>query len=318
MILFMSYARDGRLDEAEKLYDDDMRTYWRNDSDIQDQQVVIELPYDQGSAGFGDVFQFIRYAKRLKAAGAYVIAQVTNDKLRPLLSLCPFIDQVVTKDEPLPPHSHFYRLSGRAMILLFKDEIDRPSPDIPYLHADKELAAYWRGRLTADTNFKVGIFWRRASVRDYFSRQLKPCTRSIRLKALAPLARIPGVSFYNLQNVMLPDESRKMFPNFYGFSEDELNEGGMFMGSAAIIKNMDLVITVDTSIAHLAGALGVPVWTMLPASSCYRWFRDRSDSPWYPTMRLFRQKDYSKWDDVIQQVRDELAQLVGQTQSAKK
>jgi len=315
MRLFMAYARVMRWQEAENVLKGSifsLDNYWRGDSDIRGKRILMPMLYSAGSSGFGDVFQFTRYAKRLKEAGAHVIVQISSNKLRPLLSLCPFIDEIVTEDEPTPSHDARYPLCATAMILCFKDEVYQPSRDVPYLQADKNLVAHWHYRLGHDHNFKVGIFWQRGRVRDYFSGTPAPCSRSMWLSSLAPLATIPDVSFYSLHKGH-SEEVKQLSDGFvvHEFASEEFDaEHGSFMDSAAIMKNMDLVITIDSSIAHLAGSLGVPVWTMIPTSSCYRWFTKRTDSPWYPTMRLFRQSKPGIWHDVVEQVKAALADTV--------
>jgi len=314
MRCFMAYARTMRWKEAEEVLKGSIFSldhYWRGYGDIGEKRILVPMHYKMGCSGFGDVFQFTRYAKRLKEAGAHVIVQISNNKLRPILSLCPFIDQIVTEDEETPLHDLRYPLCATAMILCFKDEVDQPSRDAPYLHADEKLVAHWHNKMAGDNKFKIGIFWQRGQTRDYFSGQLGPCSRGMKLAQLAPLATIPGISFYSLQKG-LSDEVTQLPAGFVvnQFNPDEFDAAhGSFMDSAAVIKQMDLVITIDSSIAHLAGALGVPVWTMLPTSSCYRWFVDRTDSPWYPTMRLFRQQRAGDWSTVIDEIRSALSQL---------
>jgi len=177
-------------------------------------------------------------------------------------------------------------------------DFNSSSFQIPYLHADPTLINHWENRLPSK-GYRIGIAWQGNAL---------PSGRSIPLTSLAPLSRIPGVQLISLQMNEgmeqldgLPDG---MIVSTLG---PEFNAGpDNFVDTAAVMKNLDLILTIDTSVAHLAGALGCPVWVMLKSDPDWRWLRDREDSPWYPTMRLFRQNANGDWDDVIGRVVDAL------------
>jgi hypothetical protein len=174
--------------------------------------------------------------------------------------------------------------------------------DGPYLDADPDLVETWRHRLGAYPGLKIGIAW-----------QGNPkfrldWVRSIPLAQFAPLADVPGVHLLSLQKgagrEQLAAPERRFPVTDLGGQMDETT--GAFMDTAAVMKNLDLVITSDTSIAHLAGALGVPVWVALNAVPDWRWLLNRDDSPWYPTMRLFRQTRPGHWEDVFHRMAEVL------------
>jgi hypothetical protein len=165
--------------------------------------------------------------------------------------------------------------------------------DVPYLFADPELVAARRRELRAVPGFTIGIAWQ-GSVRHPNDRQ-----RSIPLDRFLSLSRIPGVRLVSLQKGY---EGGSVYPTALGD----------FMDTASVMMNLDLIITVDTAVAHLAGSLGLPVWVALPFCSEWRWLETRKDSPWYPTMRLFRQTRPGEWGDVFEDMANELARRGGQ------
>jgi len=240
--------------------------------------------------GHGDIIQFIRYALLVKKTGGRVIFQ-SPASLIPLLKTCAGIDELIPRNAPLPA----YDVQAQLLSVpgLIRTTLATIPADIPYLSADAKLVEQWRPRLDAGA-LRVGIHWRGNLLTHYKSR------REIPVSALARLADVPGARFYSLQkDETSPSTSITAFP--------ELDQqGGAFMDTAAIIQNLHVVVTNDTSIAHLAGALGARVWVLLPRSSDYRWMLDRDDSPWYPTMRLFRQSRPGDWTPVIERIAIEL------------
>jgi ADP-heptose:LPS heptosyltransferase len=173
--------------------------------------------------------------------------------------------------------------------------------DIPYLFADPQLSEKWNQRLPADGRLKIGISWA--------GRPTHPDDRkrSIPLMMFAPLAAIPNARFISLQKGEAATEINKTPPGFA--IEDWTDELHDFADTAALIANLDLVITADTAVAHLAGAMGKPVWVLLPFFPDWRWMMNRQDSPWYPTMKLFRQPGLGDWPDVMGRVVGELRKL---------
>jgi ADP-heptose:LPS heptosyltransferase len=174
----------------------------------------------------------------------------------------------------------------------------RFDPDsVPYLRADSSLVARWAERMSAGKELKVGLAWAgRASHKN-------DRNRSLESRKLGPLAQVKGTKFFSLQK-----EKRAGYAAAPDFEIVDFAEGLTdFADTAAVMAKLDLVITVDTSAAHLAGALGKRVWILLPFYAEWRWQDRRADSPWYPTMRLFRQSAVGAWESVIGSVRDQLA-----------
>lgn len=264
-----------------------------NNNDLTGKTVLLKSEF-----GFGDTLQFIRYAAQVKSCGAHVIAAVQK-QLIPLLSYCPYLDLVIPVDSPAPKHD----LETVLMSLpwAFKTTLATIPHTIPYLHADPQLTQLWRDRLANDTHFKIGICWHGNA---YTTQNLKKLvdTKSIPLKLLAStLSKLEQVSIYSLQKTSGLDELTALPSDIHihTFDSDFDTSNGAFMDTAAVMKNLDLIITIDTSIAHLAGGLGIPTWLMLPYASDWRWLVDRADSPWYPCMRLFRQKAVNDWESAV-------------------
>ncbi len=293
--LVLHYLRNKEWKKALPLLSVD--DYWWYNENISNKTIVI-----RHDGGFGDVIQFMRYAKRLHEAGSSVLVE-TPATLVPLLSCCPFIDTIIPLGNPLPAADKEYIVSTPRLAFVMRSTLEHPTSDVPYLTADPTLVAYWREQLSADSEFKIGLCWQSSVMRDRTGAIISN-PRSISLTQLAPLAQIPGLSFYSLQKMNGTDQLHTLSKKFvvHGFGSNFDQTHGRFMDTAAVMKNLDLIITVDTSIAHLAGALGVPVWVMLPTVSDFRWLKNRSDSPWYPTMHLFRQQEYNNWDTVIQEI----------------
>jgi hypothetical protein len=169
---------------------------------------------------------------------------------------------------------------------------------VPYLEPKPELLKQWHRKLDQLDGFKIGIAWQGNPTfrSDRF--------RSVPLRSFAPLAEIPGVRLISLQKGFGSEqlaEVRELFP-VIDLGNDLDAQTGPFMDTAAVMKNLDLVITSDSATPHLAGALGVPVWMATPFAPDWRWLLERSDNPWYPTMRLFRQKETGNWESVFQEI----------------
>jgi hypothetical protein len=173
---------------------------------------------------------------------------------------------------------------------------------VPYLFAGPDAVAHWRRQLASVTEFKIGIAWQGnpAYVND--------TVRSIPLTEFEPLARLSGVRLYSLQKGAGTEQLASLAGCFDVVSlvPDLDATGGAFMETAAIMKNLDLVIAPDTAVAHLAGGMGVPVWLALMVQPDWRWLRDRDDSPWYPSMRLFRQSQARTWTPIFERMAAEI------------
>jgi tetratricopeptide (TPR) repeat protein len=259
--------------------------------------------------GLGDTIQFVRYASLLKGQGATVIVECQRPLL-PLLSRCTGIDQLIAWGDPLPPHdvqSPFLSLPYHC-----GTRVETIPALVPYLAPDASLVEQWRQELEPMGGWKIGIAWDADPKFRHYNR-----ARCIPLTEFAPLARLEGVRLVSLQKGSGADQLRdlgELFP--VTDLGSRLDEGsGAFMDSAAVMRSLDLVVTTDTSIAHLAGALGVPVWVPLLHVPCWRWLLDREDSPWYPTMRLFRQEERGEWGPVFQRVAEAVKQRMASTSS---
>jgi tetratricopeptide (TPR) repeat protein len=259
--------------------------------------------------GFGDTFMFMRYLKMLKEMGACVFF-VVHPALKTIISLCPYIDMVTTYDDPLPESDYFCALLSVPYVL--KTRLETIPATIPYLCADAQLVDLWKQRLADDSHFKVGICWHGKA--DY----QKSCTstflaaRSCQLNSFKPLAAIPGVRLYSLQKIYGVDQIELCDAAGWLeiFDESFDRDHGRFMDTAALIQNLDLVITIDTSVAHLAAGLGTPTWILIPEPADWRWMRNRTDTSWYPEVRLFRQQTPGNWAAVIETISYALAKEV--------
>jgi len=256
--------------------------------------------------GLGDSIQFIRYAQIIKEQNpaAKIIAKVQGP-LVPILSRCKYIDAVVTaKTENPPKYDTQAPLMSLPMILKTKpNKIPAPRS---YLEADPKLVQYWKDKLSPDKNFKIGICWHVDPSHELDKSPISK--RSLALSLFEPLSQLKGVSFYSLQKIngtdQLKDKPKGLKLTTFGADFDEAH--GRFMDTAALMVNLDLIVSSDTSIVHLAGALGKPVWMLLPYSPDCRWYLGRSDSPWYPTMRIFRQPKPYDWKSAMNEVKTAL------------
>jgi Flp pilus assembly protein TadD len=260
--------------------------------------------------GLGDTLQFVRYVPLVKERGGTVLLE-TPAALHKLLATLPAVDRLLVSGEPLPPFDvHAALLS---LPYLFHTTLETIPNQIPYLAADAGLVEHWRRELAHLHEFKVGINWQ--------GNPKNPTQhiRAIRLAHFAPLARVPGVRLISLQKGAGTEQLREVAGRFsvteLGSQVDEA--AGAFMDTAAIMKNLDLVVSSDTSVAHLAGALGVPVWVAIPTATDWRWLLGREDTPWYPTMRLFRQSEWGNWEKVFERMAAALAKQLENTPRAR-
>jgi tetratricopeptide (TPR) repeat protein len=258
--------------------------------------------------GLGDTFQFIRYAALVKKRNpaATVVLEV-NQPLIKILERCPGIDRLVAGGDELPRFDVQCALASLPGV--FQTTVETILADIPYLFADPRLVEQWRETLKTLSGYRIGINWRgRAGIGPWRQRDLP-------IELFAALGNIEGVRLVSLQKedteskVQGPKSNVKAQSTILDLGEID-TEHGPFMDTAAIMMNLDLVITSDTSVAHLAGALGVPVWVALPLTSDWRWLMDRRDSPWYPTMRLFRQRKIGDWSEVFEEIEVALRERV--------
>jgi tetratricopeptide (TPR) repeat protein len=253
--------------------------------------------------GLGDTLQLVRYAAPLKERGASVLL-LCPAALHPLLESCAGIDRLIPAGgDEMPAHDVQAPLMSLPGIL--GTTVANVHSPIPYLSAGPSRVLHWQRELAPVTGFRIGVCWQ-GNTKFGGDRR-----RSFPLSQLAPLAAVPGVRLVSLQKGHGVEQLAAL-PRGLEVVDlgEKLDQGGRaFLDTAAVIRNLDLVVTCDTAIGHLAGALGAPVWLALSASADWRWLTDRSDTPWYPTMRLFRQKELGKWEDVFADMARELTSL---------
>jgi tetratricopeptide (TPR) repeat protein len=248
--------------------------------------------------GFGDAIQLIRLAPLVAARGARVLLRC-RPELKRLFECMPEISSASGFDEPLPESDYVCALLSLPSILGIT--LSTLPARIPYLHASGDESLQWKGRLANmfPGLLKVGLAWSSDPRNEAASAQSLPW------HALAPLLELPGVAFWSLQKGAANGNRTPTGAPFTDWTP-ELRD---FADTAALISGLDLVVSIDTAVAHLAGALGKPVWTLVSFPPDWRWLFDRPDSPWYPTLRLFRQRRRGDWNDVVAEVWTALAEL---------
>jgi Glycosyltransferase family 9 (heptosyltransferase) len=256
---------------------------------------AILLHSDQG---FGDTIQFCRYVPLVAERGARVILEVPRP-LRELMSTLTGAEQIVSSGNPLPDFDMHCPLL--SLPLAFGPQLETIPAATPYLRASSQSLMNWDTRLGSKHHRRIGLVWSGSPTHK------NDQNRSIRLSSLLSLLDIEA-TFVSLQKDVRDDDVTilKNRSDLLHFGDALEN----FSDTAALISNLDVVISVDTSVAHLAGALAKPVWVLLPFVPDWRWLLDRNDSPWYPTARLFRQDDARAWDNVIARVHAALYELV--------
>jgi tetratricopeptide (TPR) repeat protein len=246
--------------------------------------------------GFGDAIQFVRFAQGLRRRCARVILH-TSPELASLLAAAPGVDQVVVRGQPLPRADAWVPMMSLPLELGFDERT--VGAHVPYLRPDPVSAALWRRGLEGPQALRVGLVWA-GDPRHALDR-----ARSVPWRALLPLAQIPRVAWVSLQKGKGAADMSRLSESGWNL-RDAGAQCKIFADTAAVMAALDLVITVDTAPAHLAGALGVPVWVLHHAVPEWRWMIGRSDSPWYPSAQLYRQTRAGEWSDVIERVAADL------------
>jgi len=255
-----------------------------------------------GEQGLGDTLQFIRYVPLVHERVGRVVVEC-QPSLVPLLARIKEIDQLIPRGSPLPPCDAQAPLLTVASIV--GTDLHTIPRNVPYLTADPQREARWREVLQQHPEFRVGVVWR-GNPRHRLDK-----LRSFDALHLTALAAVPGVRLFSLQKGVGSGDVAKIAqrvpivdlgPQIQDFED-----------TAAVLKNLDLLVCCDSAPAHLAGAMGLPVWMPLQYSPDWRWLLDREDTPWYPTMRLFRQAESDRWQPVFDRVAEELQALVKST-----
>lgn len=258
------------------------RPLWSGDAAAIDGRCIL-LHAEQG---LGDTLQFVRYAPRIASLGARIVLEV-QPALRDLIARTFPEMQVVAQGDALPEFDFHCPLLSLPRVLGTTLRSVPTGP--PYIAADARHAERWAARLDGRSRLKVGLVW--AGNRGHANDR----NRSLDFARLAPLLRDTSCAFYSLQ-VGPRAADLHQIPGTVDDLSAELTD---FEQTAAALANLDLVLSVDTSVCHLAGAMGRPTWVLLPFAPDWRWLRARDDSPWYPTMRLFRQRAPGDWDTVV-------------------
>jgi tetratricopeptide (TPR) repeat protein len=301
----------GRLEEGWKLYEWRKRRkghatdrpyaqpLWLGQQDIAGKTLFIY--WEQG---LGDTLQFCRYASLLKRRGANIVMSV-QDPLRRLLGEMDSTIRVIGGNQE--PRDFDFHCPLMSLPLALGTTLETIPGQVPYLIVNPQRSASWRKRLAALPGRKIGLVWAGTPLGDRPHGLAVVQRRSITLGQYAPLSGIPGLCLISLQKGEAAESART--PPDGMVLHDWTAELNDFADTAALVEALDLVISVDTSVAHLAGALGKPVWVLNRYDQCWRWLTARTDSPWYPTARLFRQKAPGNWNGVIDEVTRALSAL---------
>jgi tetratricopeptide (TPR) repeat protein len=264
---------------------------WNGDSLLSGKTILLHA-----EQGVGDTLQFVRYASLVGQRGAEILLEV-QESLSPLLKSLPFVSRVTVPTEQ--PGRFDYHCPLMSLPLAFGTTIETIPSLVPYVAAPAERSDRWRRELRYEGQTVVGLVWAGNPI------HRNDRARSLPLKCLSPILKLPGVRFVALQKPLRDGDAELLstINNVVSLGHRLAD----FSDTAAVISALDLVITVDTAVAHLAGAMGRPVWLLLAHSADWRWLQDRLDSPWYPTARLFRQRSRNDWSAVV----DEVVQALG-------
>lgn len=277
-----------------------LKPLWLGERDVAGKTLLLH--HEQG---YGDTLQFCRYAQLVLRVGARVIVAVPS-ALRRLMTTLPGQPTIVAEGDPIPEHD--YCCSLMSLPYVFSTTPGSVPAEVPYLRAEPQAAQSWRDRLGPASRLRIGLVWsgRRYSPINY--------PRDMTLEQLQPLLELDA-EFVCLQQQLWDAERVVLAATPSVIRHGDVFED--FADTAALVDGLDLVITVDTAIAHLAGALGKPVWLMNRFASCWRWLQKGVDSPWYPSMRLFRQPASGDWGSVVREIVAAAARLIERQRAAR-
>ena len=265
--------------------------------------------YVYSEQGFGDIIHFCRYISLAAKLFKGVIFQVPESLLEIVSTLKGANVQVISGSEP--PKFFDFHCALMSLPGLLKTRPENIPNQVPYLFANPDKCKCWRGKLGDKKRFRVGLVWASGFRPKQLETIITMKLKSIPLNSFSVFNEI-NADFLSLQKGELAEAELKELrdSNWTGpYIIDHTRDIKNFSDTAALIESLDLVITVCTSVAHLAGALGKKTWVMIPYDSCWRWFLDRKDSPWYPSITLYRQTKVYFWDDVLEEIRRDLKQL---------
>ncbi len=266
---------------------------------LQTENISGKIILVYGEQGLGDSIQFVRYLPMLKEKGAVVIFEC-DKQLTSLFKNLNGIDRLVEKNKNKEPDFNYdYHIPLLSLPYYFRTDLDNIPKEKEYLSVDQSLVELWSKNITGKNTIKAGIVW--AGNPTHTNDKNRSCS----LKTFIPFLSVPGIDFYSLQKGSASDQLDNCKEQITNIAE-KINT---LEDTAAIISNLDLVITIDSSVAHLAGALGKPVWVLIPFLPDWRWMLDRKDSPWYPSMKLFRQQNTGQWNGVIMEVKNNLEKI---------
>jgi tetratricopeptide (TPR) repeat protein len=278
---------------------------WLGDAPLDGTSLLLHA-----EQGFGDTLQFCRFATTLAERGARVLLEV-QEPLHGLLQSLLGVTAVFARGQPLPPFQ--YQCPLLSLPLCLRTTVTDIPARTPYLRADAHRVRDWQARMGPAERLRVGLVWSGGFIQRHPEHWAVSRRRNLPLHLLQPLANAQ-VEFYSLQKGEAAEaEWAELRSQAWDGPQliDWTSQLQDFSDTAALIENLDLVISVDTATAHLAGALGKPVWILNRFDSCWRWLLNRTDTPWYPTARLYRQPAPGKWQEPILQIRDDLRQLSG-------
>ena len=291
---FHEYEWRWRTSQLKKAVRSFSQPQWKGEA-ISDHTVLIHA-----EQGFGDTLQFCRYADLIKEKGGHIIMEVPLPLVRIIKSM-PSVERVIAQGAPLPSNFDFH-CPMMSLPLALGTRIDTIPSNTPYLFPEPDDLAIWENLVPSSHEIKVGLVWA-GNPRDHsFDLSSIDRQRSMSPENLVPLAGVNNVKFYSLQK-----DGTKAPPDFPVI--DLMDQCHDFADTAALIMQLDLVISVDTSVVHLAGALGKPVWLLNRYDSCWRWMYNREDSEWYPNLRQFRQSRFGNWNDVMLRIHTELDRI---------